>query len=180
MDDGTIFSYDVAVQKARTAAFFSDSSHAFTARAIGFLSQGYFPAGIDGGLTGPLFDLQNELSIPANFKGPLKNGITLFPGGAPLYKNGFLVGAIGVSGDGVDQDDLITYAGTKRFNAAARIRCDALPEDEIVTFLRGRVSALASAFSLSSNLIHAINDRLDLGLDNVQLPYVKFPRNPNV
>ncbi len=180
MGDGTNFSYDVAVQKARTAAFFSDSSHAFTARAIGFMSQRFFPAGINGGFTGALFGLQNELSSATNFKGPLKNGITIFPGGAPLYKNGFFVGAIGVSGDGVDQDDIITDTGTKRFRPAQRIRADALPEREIISFIRGRVSVLARDFTLSQNLIDTINDRLDLGLDDVQLPYVKFPRNPNV
>ena len=37
----------------------------------------------------------------------LRNGITIFPGGVPLYKGGRLAGAIGISGDGVDQDDLI-------------------------------------------------------------------------
>ena len=44
MSDATNFSYDVAVQKARTAAFFSDDAHAFSTRAIGFLSQRYIPA----------------------------------------------------------------------------------------------------------------------------------------
>ena len=51
---------------------------------------------------------------------PIRNGITIFPGGVPLYKNGVLVGAIGVSGDGVDQDDNITFAGTKNFRPAPR------------------------------------------------------------
>jgi uncharacterized protein GlcG (DUF336 family) len=86
MDDGTNFSYDVAVQKARTAAFFSDNDHAFSARAIGFMSQGFFPPGIASTGPGPLFHLQNELSLtPGNLKGPLKDGITIYPGGEPLY-----------------------------------------------------------------------------------------------
>jgi uncharacterized protein GlcG (DUF336 family) len=56
----------------------------------------------------------------------LPNGITIFPGGAPLYKNGVLVGAIGISGDGVDQDDLIAFAGTQGFEAPPERRCDQL------------------------------------------------------
>jgi uncharacterized protein GlcG (DUF336 family) len=37
----------------------------------------------------------------------------IFPGSVPLYKNGVLVGGIGVSGDGVDQDDLVSYMGRR-------------------------------------------------------------------
>jgi uncharacterized protein GlcG (DUF336 family) len=39
------------------------------------------------------------------------DGITLFPGSTPLYKSGVLVGGLGLSGDGVDQDDFITNSG---------------------------------------------------------------------
>jgi uncharacterized protein GlcG (DUF336 family) len=39
------------------------------------------------------------------------DGITLFPGSTPLYKAGVLVGGLGLSGDGVDQDDFITNSG---------------------------------------------------------------------
>jgi uncharacterized protein GlcG (DUF336 family) len=178
--DATNFSYDVAVQKARTAAFFSDAAHAFSARAVGFLSQRFFPPGIEGGFTGPLFTLQNELSSAANLQAPLRNGITIFPGGVPLYKNGVLVGAIGVSGDGVDQDDIISYAGTKGFRPDPGIRSDFLGEGQIVTFIRQRVSELAANFALSARLLADIDARLARGLDDIQLPYVKFPRNPDV
>lgn len=37
-----------------------------------------------------------------------QNGIVFFPGSAPLYVSGGLVGGLGVSGDGVDQDDVVT------------------------------------------------------------------------
>ena len=37
-----------------------------------------------------------------------QNGIVFFPGSTPLYKNGKLIGGLGVSGDGVDQDDVVT------------------------------------------------------------------------
>ncbi len=41
----------------------------------------------------------------------LPNGITLFGGGVPIYRNGTLVGAIGASGDGTDQSDLVAFLG---------------------------------------------------------------------
>ncbi len=40
-----------------------------------------------------------------------QNGIVFFPGSTPLYRNGQLIGGFGVSGDGVDQDDVVTYIG---------------------------------------------------------------------
>ena len=43
--------------------------------------------------------------------GALANGIQIFPGSAPVYRNRTLVGAVGVSGDGVDQDDLVAFRG---------------------------------------------------------------------
>ncbi len=54
----------------------------------------------------------------------LANGITVFPGGFPLYRNGVLIGAVGVSGDGVDQDDVISASGTVNFEAPDPIRAD--------------------------------------------------------
>jgi len=56
----------------------------------------------------------------------LPNGITIFPGGFPLYRNGVLVGAIGISGDGVDQDDIVGASGTHDFLAPNAIRSDQL------------------------------------------------------
>ncbi len=41
----------------------------------------------------------------------LANGIQIFPGSVPVYRNGALVGGIGVSGDGIDQDDMISFLG---------------------------------------------------------------------
>ena len=54
----------------------------------------------------------------------LPNGITIFPGGFPLYRNGALIGAVGVSGDGIDQDDLISASGASLFLAPVPIRAD--------------------------------------------------------
>ena len=41
----------------------------------------------------------------------LPNGIQIFPGSVPIYRGSVLVGGIGVSGDGVDQDDMVSFLG---------------------------------------------------------------------
>src|SRR5258705_7935222 len=187
--DAPVFGFDVSVQKARTAAFYSnasagallrgagfssyadraladglrlDGSVAFTDRAGGFLHRPFFPDGINNTAAGPFSTELNEWSVfnvglqvdliktnleatlsgftvPCTSVPGLANGIQIFPGSAPLYKNGVLVGAIGISGDGVDQDDLIAGAGSSGFAPPAAIRSDQV-------FVRG-----------------------------VRLPYLKFP-----
>jgi uncharacterized protein GlcG (DUF336 family) len=49
----------------------------------------------------------------------LANGMQIFPGSAPVYRNRTLVGAVGVSGDGVDQDDMVAFLGIQ--DAATRV-----------------------------------------------------------
>lgn len=44
------------------------------------------------------------------------NGIVTFGGGVPLYKNGVLVGGLGISGSTVDNDVAVATAGAKGFN----------------------------------------------------------------
>jgi uncharacterized protein GlcG (DUF336 family) len=194
LSDAPVFGFDVSVQKARTAAFFSgagaatslrgaglgsyvdraaadglglNGSIAFTDRAGGFLHRPFFPDGINNTAAGPfstpinqwsIFNLGLQLDlIKSNLESTLSgfplpctsipglpNGIQIFPGSAPIYKNGVLVGAIGISGDGVDQDDLIAGAGSSGFAPPAAIRSDQV-------FVRG-----------------------------VRLPYLKFPRSPNL
>jgi hypothetical protein len=117
---------------------------ALSTRAIGFLAQSMYPPGIQRKPPGPLLGLQEYFSLlptgvtnildgvyftasnpPLTAPDPnLPNGITIFPGGFPLYRNGVLIGAIGVSGDGVDQDDLIAASGTVNFLAPMEIRPD--------------------------------------------------------
>jgi uncharacterized protein GlcG (DUF336 family) len=41
----------------------------------------------------------------------LGNGLQIFPGSVPIYRGGTLVGGIGVSGDGIDQDDMVAFMG---------------------------------------------------------------------
>ena len=142
MPDSTIFSIDVAATKARNVVYFSSSrlspndlpgvpsGTAVSSRTISFGAQPLFPPGIDGSGPGPWFDLfvrdsQNPCtqgSDSAN-RGN-QSGIVFFPGAAPLYRNGQLIGGLGVSGDGVEQDDVVTEAGTAGFEAPPDIRAD--------------------------------------------------------
>ena len=159
--NATRFSWDVAVQKARTVVFFSATNRAYSARTVGFLAENTYPPGIDGTQPGLFFGMQERFSIitptailatnpvngavfttSTNVNPNLPNGITIFPGGFPLYRNGVLIGAIGVSGDGVDQDDLVAASGAALFLAPVTIRADQ-------TQYRG-----------------------------ARLPFAKFPRNP--
>jgi uncharacterized protein GlcG (DUF336 family) len=56
-----------------------------------------------------------------------QNGVVFFPGSTPLYLNSradALIGGFGVSGDGVDQDDVVTSAGQRGFAPPQSIRVD--------------------------------------------------------
>ena len=54
-----------------------------------------------------------------------QSGIVFFPGSLALYRGGQIVGGLGVSGDGVEQDDLVTAAGvTPDFVPPVGIRAD--------------------------------------------------------
>ena len=163
--DSTRFSWDVCVQKARTAVFFSSDARAFTARTVGFMAQGTYPPGIGGTTPGIFLGLQERFSIitvPAiaavnTLNGAafttsiavnpnLPNGMTIFAGSMPLYRGGVLIGAVGVSGDGIDQDDLVAAS------AAAALGGIFLPPEPV---------------------------RADRSLHRgARLPLVKFPRNP--
>ncbi|GHB04599.1 hypothetical protein GCM10009069_29000 [Algimonas arctica] len=189
--DAPIFGTDVALQKARTATFFSSASAAadlsatrrspvltapatldpkingrvqqvrdfigdqqallgtvaFADRSGGNLSRPYFPDGEVGRPPGPLSvpisqfnpfstGLQEELIedniiehvthvstgspdtavgctfMPDAGNGPrLRNGMQIFPGSVPIYRGDTLIGGVGVSGDGIDQDDMISLLG---------------------------------------------------------------------
>jgi uncharacterized protein GlcG (DUF336 family) len=52
-----------------------------------------------------------QLPATANGSNRLRNGLQIFSGGVPIYRGATLVGAIGTSGDGVDQDDMISFLG---------------------------------------------------------------------
>jgi uncharacterized protein GlcG (DUF336 family) len=48
----------------------------------------------------------------------LANGLQIFPGSVPIYRGATLVGAIGVSGDGVDQDDMVAFLSLQNASQA--------------------------------------------------------------
>jgi len=109
---------------------------AYSARTIGNLARPFFPDGINGNPPGPLSKppgqwspfndgLQLDLvfnrvvtnivagtqTAPCTGLARAPNGIQIFAGGVPIFRGGVIVGAIGVSGDGIDQDDLIAFLG---------------------------------------------------------------------
>ncbi|MFO0935611.1 MAG: heme-binding protein [Gemmataceae bacterium] len=108
---------------------------------------GWFSVLRDGG-TDPLTGLNTGAPLPAsafqsvlgydsfnpgtNFHSPFnrlnQNGIVFFPGSAPIYKGKALIGGFGVSGDGVDQDDVVTAAGA----ASYQVPSGTLRADDIV------------------------------------------------
>ena len=141
MPDTTIFSIDVAVAKARNVVYFSGSARvpedlsgvplgtAVTNRTISFGAQPLYPPGIDGTSPGPFFPLfVNDVATPCRQGSQTSNlnqsGIVFFPGSMPLYGNGQLIGGLGVSGDGVEQDDLVSAAGATGFAPPLEIRAD--------------------------------------------------------
>jgi uncharacterized protein GlcG (DUF336 family) len=150
MPDSTVFSIDVAASKARNMVYFNSASRtaadldgvpigtAVTNRTISFGAQPFYPPGIDGSNAGPFFNLyamdlanpctQGFQSGAANAN---KSGIVFFPGSAGLYRNGALIGGLGVSGDGVDQDDYVTNGGTAGFEAPTNIRADQIMDQGV-------------------------------------------------
>jgi uncharacterized protein GlcG (DUF336 family) len=169
MHDGTVFSTDVAASKARNVIWFSGTGAgdlsgvpagtAVTNRTISFAAQPLFPPGINGSGNGPFFQLyQNDVAHPCT-QGSDPNtgndsGVVFFPGSLPLYRNGVLIGGLGVSGDGVDQDDFVT-AGAVNGACGQGGPCG-IPDFQAPTNIRAD----------------------QIVLENVRLPYQKFPRNP--
>ena len=141
MPDATMFSVDVAVAKSRNVIYFSGTPNpadlpggppagtAITTRTLDFAAQPLYPEGVDGTSPGPFYPLfLNDVATPCTNgsqpKNPNQNGIVFFPGSLPLYVNGTLVGGLGVSGDGVDQDDYATAGGAAGFDAPQAIHAD--------------------------------------------------------
>ncbi|MBX9858799.1 MAG: heme-binding protein [Sphingomonas sp.] len=138
-----------AIAKAITGAYLSSGGNAFSSRTASEIVQEHFPpATTTAGLeSGPLFGVQfsqlpcSDLSSrfgSGAMIGPNRSplGLAADPGGFPLYKNGVLVGGIGVMADGVygsdpniidvddDPEEAIALAGTLGFEAPVTIRAD--------------------------------------------------------
>lgn len=89
MNDAFLGSIDIAVKKAKTARLFNMST-----RDLGAASQ----------VGQPLYSIEES-----------NNGLVLFAGGLPLVdKNNVIIGAIGVSGGSVDEDESVAMAGAER------------------------------------------------------------------
>lgn len=163
-----------AISKAITGAYLSSSGNAFSTRTASMIVQQHFPPGpsTTGLESGPLFGVQfsqlpcSDLSSrlapgPAFLVGPKRSplGLSADPGGFPLYKNGVVVGGIGVAADGSygfdpdvldidsDIDERIALAGTVGFEAPTEIRANRIALDG--TLLRFTDTDYASLAAVS-------------------------------
>jgi uncharacterized protein GlcG (DUF336 family) len=118
-----------ALSLARTGAFFSSIGTPLSSRTVRAISRPNFPEGIPKTQPGPFADMYaadtaspcTQGHQPANQN---QSGIVFFPGSAPLYRNGQLMGGLGVSGDGVEEDDYVTSGGAVSFLAPPASRAD--------------------------------------------------------
>jgi len=160
-----------AIAKAITGAYLSSNGNAFSTRTASMIVQEHFPpapstAGLE---SGPLFGLQfsqlpcSDLSARASdgLIGPKRSplGLAADPGGFPLYKNGVVVGGVGVISDGVysfdpnvldtdiDADEAIALAGTIGFEAPTSIHANRIFVDG--TSLRYSDAAYSSLADVS-------------------------------
>jgi len=113
MADAWVGSISIARAKAYTALAFSSDENALTTRSLQPLTQ---PGG-------PLWNIGNS--------NVAEGGLIEFPGGMPLYKGDKLIGAVGVSGDGVEEDENVAEAGTKGFDAPKAIRVDTVTNNGV-------------------------------------------------
>ncbi len=148
-----------AIAKAITGAYLSSGGNAFSSRTASMIVQQHFPpAPVAAGLeSGPLYGVQfsqlpcSDLSAryaegnigTGPFVGPKRSplGLAADPGGFPLYKNGVLVGGVGVMSDAIydfdrditdieiDADEYAALAATRGFEAPVEIRADRIPVD---------------------------------------------------
>jgi uncharacterized protein GlcG (DUF336 family) len=113
----------IAIAKAWTALAFSSSDVALDSKTIGLLARQDGPGamvppeviGTNAGVA-PLFGIGDTNLYTRFFNGPNEvflgrkhQGIVTFAGGQPVYEcdTTNLLGGVGVSGDGVDQDDAV-------------------------------------------------------------------------
>ena len=142
-----------AIAKAITGAYLSSAGNAFSTRVASQIVQEHFPPSPTtlGLESGPLFGVQFSQLPCSDFSaravdgliGPKRSplGLSADPGGFPLYKNGVVVGGIGVAADpdytfdpnvldiDVDTDEFIALAGTIGFEAPVEIRADRISAD---------------------------------------------------
>ena len=133
-----------AISKAITGAYLSSSGNAFTTRTASQIVQEHFNPGEKGQPAGPLFGVQfSQLACSDLMRfgqdigiGPRRSplGLSADPGGLPLYKNGNVVGGVGVISDGIygldldigdydrNTDELIALAAQRNFAPPENIK----------------------------------------------------------
>jgi len=116
-------SIEIAIAKAFSAVAFSSNQQALDTRTLGLLARpdgpgkkGPHDIGTDAGVA-PLFGIGNTNpfrplagAVSDDNTGLRHRGIVTFAGGQPVYRctaPRILLGAVGVSGDGVDEDDTV-------------------------------------------------------------------------
>lgn len=72
-----------------------------------------------------------ELPLASGGKTQLANGLQIFAGSVPIYRGGTLVGGIGVSGDGIQQDSMIAYLGVQDGPSTLNNAPDAIRADQL-------------------------------------------------
>jgi len=98
-----------AISKAGTGAYLSSQGNAFSTRTASQIIQEHYLPGQSNQPGGPLFGVQfsqlacSDVTLEGGSAGPhpLPLGLSADPGGFPLYKQGDLVGGIGVAVDGL-------------------------------------------------------------------------------
>ena len=141
-----------AIAKAMTGAYLSSSGNAFTSRTASQIVQQHFNPGELGMPGGPLFGVQfSQLAcsdLSSRFQagvdaGPKRSplGLSADPGGLPLYRNGQVIGGVGVVSDPVygldpniwdvdrDDDELIALAATRGFAAPTEVKAERISVD---------------------------------------------------
>jgi uncharacterized protein GlcG (DUF336 family) len=145
MADALFDAVDVVPAKARNVVWFNTAAgladlpgvpanSIVTTRTIGFGSQPFFPPGIDANNFNPrpgpwystlfLNNVARPCSQGSQPPNANQNGVTFFAGATPLVRNGALVGGLGVSGDGIEQDDYVTVLGAGPFLPAEETWAD--------------------------------------------------------
>lgn len=142
-----------AISKAVTGAYLSSEGNAFSTRSASQIVQDHFNPGEDFQPSGPLFgvqfsqlacsDLMRRFDGVGPSAGPQRSplGLSADPGGFPLYKNGTVVGGVGVLADGfytidknildrdTDDDEAVAFAATFGFSAPVDRRGDRITVD---------------------------------------------------
>lgn len=175
--DPAVVDEDGALQGLHPLFGLLPAGTAVSTRTLWFLAQPFFPPGIDDAASdidtvppfdagsGPLYALACENRKPYRYDqlgfapaAPIdpgvqddsQNGLCFAPGGIPLYRDGALIGALGVAGDGPEVCDWIALHGVQAAALALGFELEPPPELRVEQY----------------------------SYQGVPLPYLKLPANP--